>query len=39
MAKMIRDLSGCLRYAPGNKADAARDHLLEASQLLALAGL
>lgn len=40
LAKMIRDLSGYLRYASGNKPDAARDDLVgQANQLLALAGL
>ena len=40
LAQMIRDLSGYLRYAAGNKPDAARDDLVEqAAQLLALAGL
>ena len=40
LAKMVRDLSGYLRYAAGNKPDAARDDLVEqAHQLLALAGL
>ena len=40
LAKMIRDLSGYLRYASGNKPDAARDDLVkQANQLLALAEL
>ena len=40
LAKMIRDLSGYLRYAAGDKPDAVRDDLVAlANQLLALAGL
>ena len=40
LAKMIRDLSGYLRYAAGDKPDAVKDDLVEqAAQLLAFASL
>ena len=40
LAKMIRDLSGYLRYAAGDKPDAVKDDLVEqAAQLLAFARL
>ena len=40
LAKMIRDLSGYLRYAAGDKPDPVRDDLVQhANQLLQLTGL
>lgn len=40
LAKIIRDLSGYLRYAAGDKPDPVRDDLVQqANQLLGLAGL